>query len=329
MALCRILHILSIGILADLFKSDPNVASKRKNGTIYHKDLVHVWKQFQDHKNFNSLASTFLSILEKFGVCFVVEEDKHKEFLDQRSIIPSLLPEKPPSHLETMKPFREAWPSDPPYNIPVQIERVIKFNIVPDELVSRLLVLIHRFIQNNLVWKNDVVIFKEQENTQAYIRVEKSLSRFIVTIRGFDLIHCQNFLEWIIEQVVTVGDKYKSIVWKQVIRSPHSSTTEISIDDIQKDLSIPLDERQLICHDTNLPILAEKVLQRAGLVHSFLKIKGLFFNFFSFSFFFFSFFLFLFFFFLFFFFSFFLFFFFSFFLFFFFFFFYRYKANKR
>ena len=159
-----------------------------------------------------------------------------------------------------MKPFRDAWPNDPPYNRPIQIERIIKFNVVPDELVSRLLVLIHPMIQNNLVWKNDVVIFDKAENTQSYIRVETSLSRFVVTIRGSDLTHCKNLLEWIITQVEIVCDKYKSISFEQMIRSPHSSKTEISIEQVKSDLSLPLNERKLICPDTFLPILSEKVL---------------------------------------------------------------------
>ena len=82
---------LTKGILADLFRSEQNISSKRKDGIIYHKDLVYFWTQFKDQgRDFNSLASTFLSLLEKFGVCFIVEEDK--PFLDQKSIIPSLLP---------------------------------------------------------------------------------------------------------------------------------------------------------------------------------------------------------------------------------------------
>ena len=91
-------RFLAKGILADLFNHDQNTKAMRKDGVIKHADLVHIWSKFTKNstaKDFSSLATTFMTLLEKLGVCFVVGEDKGKPFMEQRSIIPALLPDQP------------------------------------------------------------------------------------------------------------------------------------------------------------------------------------------------------------------------------------------
>ena len=130
----------------------------RKDGIVKHGDLVHIWAKFRkgtkDASEFESLAQTFMILLQKLGVCFVLGEHEKKPFMEQRSIIPALLPDEPLSQRkETQAVFCECWPKDPPFNRPVQIERIVKFSVVPSELVSRLLVQLHPYIQRSLVGK--------------------------------------------------------------------------------------------------------------------------------------------------------------------------------
>ena len=274
-------RFLTKGILADFFNHDPNLKAKRKNGIVKHSDLVHIWSRFKDRSDFEHLFATFIFLLEKFGVCFVVAEDKSKSFLEQRSIIPSLLPDITQEEINSK--LRQVWPKDAPFNRSIEIERILKFNLVPSELVSRLLVRLHPHIQNGLVWKNDVVIFMESENTQSWIRADIPLkkqevsgenhqsgdvvmTRFVVTIRGSDLGHCRSFLNWIVDQVKTVSLEYPSIQWKEAVRSPHDSETEIELEEVIADARLSLDQRKLFCPATNLPILAEKLLMRTGFI---------------------------------------------------------------
>jgi len=75
----------------------------RKDGIVKHGDLVHIWAQFRKRTEntdggkyeFESLAQTFMTLLQKMGVCFVISEDVKKPFMEQRSIIPALLPNEP------------------------------------------------------------------------------------------------------------------------------------------------------------------------------------------------------------------------------------------
>jgi len=73
--------------------------------------------------------------------------------------------------------FAQCWPRDPPFDRPVQIERIVKFSVVPGELVSRLLVQLHSFIQQSLVGKHEVAIVMEGGNgggEQQHSRVDPS-----------------------------------------------------------------------------------------------------------------------------------------------------------
>ena len=56
----------------------------RKDGIVKHGDLVHIWAEFRKgNGEFGSLAQTFMILLEKLGVCFVVSEDVKKPFMEQ------------------------------------------------------------------------------------------------------------------------------------------------------------------------------------------------------------------------------------------------------
>jgi len=90
---------------------------------VKHGDLVHIWAKVRrrtentdgGNSEFESLAQTFMTLLDKLGVCFVVSEDVKKPFTEQRSIIPALLPNEPLSQRrDTQFAFVQCWPKDPP-----------------------------------------------------------------------------------------------------------------------------------------------------------------------------------------------------------------------
>jgi len=82
-------RFLAKGILADLFSSNPTVQTMKKDGVMRHAALGHIWKRFRregmSDEEFSSLCSTFLTLLQTLGVCFVMEEDRSKPFMEQRS----------------------------------------------------------------------------------------------------------------------------------------------------------------------------------------------------------------------------------------------------
>jgi len=153
----------------------------------------------------------------------------------------------------------------------VQIEKVLKFkNIVPGELVSRLLVHLHPHIQDGFVWKNKVVILvKTLEQSQAWIRVEEKESRFVMTLRGSEVGECRKLLDFIVREVreVSSGERGLRVEWIEKMRSPHySGGVEIDVSEALSEAGVEEEvKRKLVCPETLLPIRAELLLLRAGL----------------------------------------------------------------
>ena len=209
----------------------------------------------------------------------VSEEDSSVSFIDRKSIIPSLLPIKPsastgnsPQLKDTsLTQFEVAWPSDQPFNRPHQIERVISFNVLPAELVSRLLATLHHSIQNNLVWRDEVLLFISAFNAQAWIRADPVHNRFLVTLRGSTREGCVKQLSWIVNEVKEVTENYPSIVFQECARSPHHEGSHINANNAYVDVALPKSERKLVCTETGLPICAEFLLFNAGFLETSLR----------------------------------------------------------
>ena len=91
--------------------------------------------------------------MENFEVCFVLEEDKQKPFSEQRSLVPSLLPSSIPSQLET------SWPKSIPYDT-VEINKEFQFNVILNEMVSRLFVRLHTFMGEKMIWREGIYFLK-------------------------------------------------------------------------------------------------------------------------------------------------------------------------
>jgi len=272
-------RFLTQGILADLFTSDTTIVGMKKGGVIRHSDLAHIWARFRPKgvgaEEFATACQSFMAILEKMGVCFAASSTTggKEDFMNRHSIIPALLPERHQDPSGEPR-FREAWPIDPPFSTPVQIERVIKFVVVPSELVSRMLVHLHAHIQNGLVWKDQVLLLvKELDQSQAWIRVEVPHNRFIVVIRGRELAECTRLLDYLVKEVKEVavgsspvGQEGEAVLWQENVRSPHSAgAVEINLQDAMKDLGLQEHQRSLVCPDTRLPVKAELLLAAAGI----------------------------------------------------------------
>ena len=268
------------GILADLFTSNETSRGLKRTGIVQHSHLVHLWTRYKSktmsQDEFSTLCKTFLTLLEKMDVCFVIEEDKKtKDFLAQRTVIPALLRDTSLAALDG-KRFVAVWPKDPPHNRPIQIERILKFSVIPSELVSRLLVHLHEFIQESLITKHEILLLMPKaDNTQTLIRADQELNRFYVTIRGSELKQCIKILDFVMQQVYEVAQKYKAVTCVGAIRSPHSTASEIDIASISLDAGRPLDKRELQCPTAKLPIKAERLLFRAGLIEKVPQPNGM------------------------------------------------------
>ena len=159
-----------------------------------HCDLARIYAQFKSVSDLPSFAAMLLSLLETFEVCFVIQEDIGKPFMEQRSVVLIHLPEHRADHLMNIhnREFTSAWPQDATFRQPTEMERTLVFNVLPVELVSRLLVSLHSMIQGNLVRRDD---------TQAWVHISVPENSLTVSLRGVTPEACIKLMARISKEV--------------------------------------------------------------------------------------------------------------------------------
>jgi len=249
-------------ILGDLFKADESSRQLRLNGTIDYSQLNTIWN------GPTYLIDTYLSLLEKFEVCFILEDqqsgNENQNQNQMKLIIPNLLFEDKRGIIE--EKLKKKWPKTIPLET-IEIERIFSFNQVPSEMVSRLLVRFHDRIVDNIIWRRGVLLkHSKNESILCLLEVKMSENLFEIRIRGKERKECLEMMKYIYEEVRIVSGNYKGVKWKECVRSPHFSKGLIDLDDILEDCKLELKDRKLICPITHFPIYGEELLLKTGLL---------------------------------------------------------------
>jgi len=250
-------------ILGDLFKADETIRQLRLNGIIDYSQLNKIWD------GPTHLIDTYLSLLQKFEVCFILEDQQYENGNQKKLIIPNLLSE------DKTKIIKEKLKKKWPITIPLEtneIERIFSFNQVPSEMVSRLLVRFHDRIVDNIIWRRGVLLKhgneNGNENVLCSLEVKMEENLFEIRIRGKERKECLEIMKYIYEEVKIVSRNYGGVKWRECVRSPHFSKGLIDLDDIHQDCELDLKDRKLICPITHFPIYGEELLFKTGLLHS-------------------------------------------------------------
>jgi len=257
-------------ILGDLFKADESLRQLRSNGIIDYSQLNTIWK------GPTHLIETYLSLLEKFEVCFILDDQQNGN--EKKLIIPNLLSEDRKRIIEETSEkkwsiedkLREKWPITIPRG-EIEIERIFLFNQVPSEMVSRLLVRFHDKIVDNIIWRRGVLLKhfgNKNENILCLLEAKMLENLFEIRIRGKERNECLEMMKYIYEEVKIVSGNYKGVKWKECVRSPHFLKGLIDLDDILEDCKLKLKDRKLKCPITYFPIYGEELLFKTGLLDS-------------------------------------------------------------
>jgi len=241
-----------------------------KQGILRHQDLPRLW-QLEDGTSLEQ-AEKLVAILEQLQVLSILEPDRNKPFDKQRSLVFYQLPEKP-AQLDSAS-FRMAWPKELPFNRPVEIERVLKFSVLPGFLACRILALLYPWVQDFLLWKNEAVVLRKGEGSQAWIRAEKERKRLILVIRGRSLSDCNLLLKWLESQLREMS-KRLNFKWSEQIRSPYCHHAEVELGEALKDHKRAREERSLVCPVTLFPLDSTNLLIRAGILEDLTLRKGI------------------------------------------------------
>jgi len=249
-------------VLGDLFKADESSRQLRLNGIIDYSQLSNIWN------GPTNLINTYLSLLEKFEVCFIVEDQQKGN--QKKLIIPNLLSEDKTKTIEDK--LEKKWPITIPRG-EIEIERIFSFNQVPSEMVSRLLVRFHDRIVDNIIWRRGVLLKhfeneneNENDNVLCLLEVKMLENLFEIRIRGKERNKCLEMMKYIYEEVKIASGNYGGVRWKECVRSPHFSKVLVELDNIEEDCKLELKDRKLICPITHFPIYAEDLLIKTGLL---------------------------------------------------------------
>jgi len=253
-------------ILGDLFKADESIRQLRLNGIIDYSQFNKIWN------GPTNLIDTYLSLLEKFEVCFILKDQQNGNENEKKVIIPNLLLE---DKRGVMK-LRMKWPTTIPRG-EIEIERIFLFNKVPSEMVSRLLVRFHDKIVDDIIWRRGVLLKhfdnaneneNENKNVLCLLEVKMEENLFEIKIRGKEREECLEMMEYIYNEVKIVSGNYGGVRWKECVRSPHFSKTVIDLDEVIEDCKFELKDRTLICPTTHFPIYGENLLFKTGVLDS-------------------------------------------------------------
>lgn len=217
-------------------------------------------------------------LMDKFEICFQVKAGAPDgPFQSQRTIIPAYVPLKPiitPENKwdpEVMK-FNVSWSEHLDYG-EIMIERILQFNMVPLELVTRFFVSVGKRAKESLIWKDHIIIFlrdfkpvdgrftANNQRTKALLRVDDQLNQFVIKLRGFDRQGCVELMGELIKEVEAICLIYPGLKWSQYVRSPHHRHAFISFDELK--LALPAKE-VLFCPKTSLPIHVKTLLYQVG-----------------------------------------------------------------
>jgi len=246
-------------VLGDLFRADGSTRKMRLNGIIEYSYLSNIWK------GSTILIDTYLSLLEKFEICFIVKDQQIGNGGDKKKlIIPNLLLENKMRIIEDK--FERKWPTTIPRG-EIEIERIFSFNQVPSEMVSRLLVRFHNRIVDNIIWRRGVLLkHDDDKNVLCLLEVKMLENLFEIRIRGKERKECLEMMKYIYEEVKIVSENYGGVRWIECVRSPHFSKGLIDLDRIEKDRKLKFKDRKLKCPITHFPIYAEDLLIKTGLL---------------------------------------------------------------
>jgi len=162
-------------------RSNPTLPGARNDGIVEHRTLGPLWPGSQ---GILQLDEAIMAVLQNLGLSLLLGPIGIP-FAERKSFLPLLAAPTLDASL-----LLRAWPSDHEGS-PYQVERVLRFSVLPDEYFSRVLVLLGpRIIEDSdlglLARRNEAIIqVRELGETRARIRMEGD-SRIIITVRGPD-----------------------------------------------------------------------------------------------------------------------------------------------
>jgi len=230
------LKFLTKQVMAQLFR--PEYKKYFENGIIENKNLKEIWKDYS-----YELIEQIFELMEKFEVCFRLKEDQKvnqnenenmEDFFKGESIIPNYL------KMKTKEEIEEYFPNECP-NWMIEKSRILKFEVIPQELISRILIKIQSTSQEHLIWRNGIY-FDEGVQLKCLINCSIELNQLEIKIRGINFQIIKNFIEKVIKLINESLKKYSGVSCQEGLISIQTQNF-VLIEEIEKYLNVSIRKR--------------------------------------------------------------------------------------
>ena len=185
-------------------------------------------------------------------------KDHRVPFVEWRCIIPALLSPKPSDFL--FESFLDVWPSQPPDENAIEIERIVKFQAMPRGFLASLVANLPKGDTRDATspfWRNEVLLRPEQEGRPLVrIRVDEDLDRVAVVVSGSNFGNCHAAMSTFTALTLKITNQpTDQKEWAtERVRSLHHEKADVTLLEVMIDASLPLEHRRLICPETRLPM---------------------------------------------------------------------------
>ncbi len=153
------------------------------------EDIKRIWKEDDYRDKMRQLLSLMRN--RKFDLCFELENGDF--------IVPRLLP---------VDELSIVWPSD------LETSRVeIRYKFMPKGILSRLIVKMHRDIQNDTYWRYGVLL--EYEGTQALVRERYFENKITIKLTGRNR---KEFLAIIRKNILEINKDFRRLKYEEMIQ---------------------------------------------------------------------------------------------------------------
>lgn len=146
---------------------------------------------------------------------FIIDMMRHFEllfdldnYINQRFLIPGLLPQE--------EPDTGNWDGALAFKI--------SYNVLPTNVISRLIVRMHRDISRNTYWRSGVVLVQNQN--RALVQADTSARQISIYIGGLDTTR-RNFLTWIRKNLVEIHGTIPGLEATEIIPLPDHPDVQV------------------------------------------------------------------------------------------------------
>jgi len=243
---------LTKGVLGQLFR--PEFKKFYEFGILENKNLKEIWKDYSE-----DLIEPLFRLLEKFDVCFEIgnyekganiewrktkaqpneelinfETEKNKLF-HGKSIIPRYLGKKREDEI------KDYFPNECPAWM-IEKSRILIFEAIPQELISRILIKVHLMSQEHLIWRNGIY-FDHGSQLKCLLMCTTEKNEMKITIRGTNFNSIKSFLTRLLETIKESLEKYQGVSYQEGILSSQNENF-ILIEEIEKyEKILPIEKR--------------------------------------------------------------------------------------